>query len=144
MSQENVEILRLSNEAFNRGDIDEVLTYYTEDAEFEDLMNAPDLPQVARGIEEVRQVFMAWTQAFDEFRAEIAEYIDLGEHVVCVMDYSGRSREGVTIELKDWPVVKLRDGKIARITVGYPSREDALEALGLSEQDLTPTPEAAG
>jgi ketosteroid isomerase-like protein len=135
MSQENVEMVRLSNEAFNRGDIDEVLTYYTQDAEWEDLTNAPDLPPVAGGIEEVRQLLMAWTQAFDEFRAEVAEYIDLDEHVVCVIEYFGRSREGLTIQLKDWPVLRLRDGKIARVTTGYTSREDALEAVRLSEQD---------
>jgi ketosteroid isomerase-like protein len=41
MSQENVEIVRQPNETFNRGDIEGVLTYYAEDAEFEDLMNAP-------------------------------------------------------------------------------------------------------
>ena len=136
MSQKNLEMVRLANEALNRGDIEEVLSYYAEDAEFEDLMNAPDLPQVVRGIEEVRQVLMAWAQAFDEFRAEIAEYIDLEEHVVCVTDYFGRSREGVTIRLRTGNVVELRDGKIARVTVGYPSREDALEAVGMPEQGV--------
>jgi hypothetical protein len=30
-------------------------------------------------------------------------------------------------------VVEIRDGKITRVTIGYPSREDALEAAGLSE-----------
>src|SRR2546422_3355451 len=112
MSQENVELVRQANEAFNRGDIERVLTYYAEDAELEDLMNAPDLPRVVRGIQGVRQVLMNWVQAFDEFRAEIAEYIDVGQHhVVCVTDYYGRSREGVTIQLRTGDVVEIRDGK---------------------------------
>ena len=133
MSQENVELVRQANEAFNRGDIEGVLTYYAEDAEFEDLMNAPDLPRVVRGIEGVRQVLMAWVQAFDEFRAEIAEYIDAEDHVVCVTDYYGKSREGLTIQLRTGDVVEIRDGKFARVTIGYESREQALEAVGLSE-----------
>jgi ketosteroid isomerase-like protein len=44
-----------------------------------------------------------------------------------------KSREGSTIHLRDAAVVEIRDGKIARITTGYESREEALEAVGLSE-----------
>ena len=135
MSQENVEIVRKANEAFNRGDIEGVLAYYAEDAEFEDLMNAPDLPRVVRGIRGVRQVLMTWVQTFNEFRAEIAEYIDLEHHVVCVSDYYGKSREGLTIQLRTGDVVEIRDGKFARVTIGYESRAEALEAVRLSEQD---------
>jgi ketosteroid isomerase-like protein len=135
MSQENVEIVRQANEAFNRGDIEGVLTFYAEDAEVEDLMNAPDLPRVVRGIEEVRRALMAWVQTFDEFRAEIAEYIDEGHHVVCVTDWYGKSREGLTTHLRTGDVVEIRDGKFVRVTIGYESREQALEAVGLSEQD---------
>jgi hypothetical protein len=32
-------------------------------------------------------------------------------------------------------VVEIRDGKIVRVTVGYETRTEALEAVGLSEQD---------
>jgi ketosteroid isomerase-like protein len=110
-----------------------VLTYYAEDAEFEDLMNAPDLPRVVRGIQAVRQVLMTWVQTFEEFRAEIAEYIDVEHHVVCVTDYYGKSREGVTIELRTGDLVEIRDGKVIRVTIGNESREEALEAVGLSE-----------
>src|SRR6266516_739683 len=98
-------------------------------------MNAPDLPRVVRGIEGVRQVLMAWVQAFDEFRAEIAEYIHAEDHVVCVTDYYGKSREGLTIQLRTGDVVEIRDGKFVRVTIGYESREKALEAVGLSQQD---------
>jgi ketosteroid isomerase-like protein len=134
MSQEDVEIVRRANEAFNRGDIEGVLTYYAEDAEFDDLMNAPDLPRVVRGIQGVRQVLMTWVETFDEFRAEIAEYIDLEQHVVCVTDYYGKSREGLTIQLRTGDVVEIRDGKFVRVTIGYESREVALEAVGMSAQ----------
>jgi hypothetical protein len=39
MSQVNVEIVRRANEALNRGDIEEFLTFYDENVEAEDLMN---------------------------------------------------------------------------------------------------------
>ena len=141
MSQENVEIVRRANEAFNRGDIEGVLTYYAEDAEFEDLMNAPDLPRKGHGIQEVGKMLTAWIEAFDEFSAEIVEYIDEGHHVVCVTDYYGKSREGgLTIHLKTADVAEVRNGKFVRLTFGYSNRKEALEAVGLSDQDANADP----
>jgi hypothetical protein len=96
-------------------------------------MNAPDLPRVVRGIQGIRQVLLTWVQTFDEFRAEIAEYIDLENHVVRVTDYYGKSREGLTVQLRTGDVVELRDEKLVRVTIGYESREQALEAIGISE-----------
>jgi ketosteroid isomerase-like protein len=133
MSHENVEIMRRANEAFNHGDIDGCLALYGRDIVFEDLMNAPDLPRVAHGVDEAGDVLRTWADAFEEFRAEIIEYIDHGKQVVCVTEYHGRSREGPDIHLKTGDVVEIRDGKITRVTIGYTSREDALEAAGLSE-----------
>jgi ketosteroid isomerase-like protein len=136
MSQENVEIVRGANEAFNRGDIEEVLTFYDENVEVEDLMNAPDVPRMTHGIQEYRQMLTAWMQTFDdEFRAEIVEFIDEGQYVVRVTDYYGKSREGPTTHLRVADVVECRNGKIVRVTFGYENREKALEAVALSEQD---------
>jgi ketosteroid isomerase-like protein len=133
MSQENVEIVRQANEAFNRGDIERCLAIYADDVEVEDLMNAPDLPSKVHGIEEFRQVVMAWVQEFDGFRIEIVELIDDGDHVVALADYSGKSRAGVTTHHRQADVYELRNGKVVRATFSYSSREDALEAVGLSE-----------
>jgi ketosteroid isomerase-like protein len=133
MSQENVESVRRANEALNRGDIEEFLTFYDENVEAEDLMNAPDVPRVVHGIQGFRQMLMAWVEAFDEFRAEIVEYIDEGRHVVCVTDYYGKSREGPTTHLRVADVFEFRDGKVVQATLSYETRTEALEAVGLSE-----------
>jgi ketosteroid isomerase-like protein len=133
MSQENVEIAHRTNQAFNRGDIERTLTFYSEDVEIEDLMNAPDVPRVVHGTEAFRQMLTAWVEAFDEFRADIVEYIDRGRHVVLVTDYYGKSREGLTTQLRVADVAEFQGGKIVRVTFGYESREQALAAVGLSE-----------
>jgi ketosteroid isomerase-like protein len=135
MSQQNVEIVRRANEAFNRGDIEGCLAFYDEDVEVEDLMNAPDQPRVTRGMHELRQTVTAWKEGFDEFRGEIVELVEKGHHVVCVTDYYGKGREGPTMRLRVTDVVEVRDGKIVRGTFGYENRRDALEAVGLSAQD---------
>src|SRR5437763_14768141 len=100
MSQENVELLRRANQAFNRGDYDGFLAFCADDLQVEDLNNAPDLPRVARGKEENRAVFAAWIDAFDDFTGEIQEYIDIDDrHVACVVHYSGRQLDtGLEVE----------------------------------------------
>jgi ketosteroid isomerase-like protein len=137
MSQENVEIVRRVSEAFNRGDIEGCLAFYGEDIEIEDLMNAPDVPRVVRGLDGARELLRAWIDGFEVFRQEIVELIDLGDQVVGVSDYYGTSREGLTIHLRVADVVEIRDGKLVRATFGYETRETALQAVGLSEQAMS-------
>ena len=133
MSQENVEIVRRVNEAFNQGDIESVLSCCAEDIEVEDLMNAPDVPSVVHGIQGLRQVLAAWIEGFDEFRGEIVECIESGSHVVCVTDYDSQSREGLALHQRVANVFEIRDDKLVQATFGYENREQALKAVGRSE-----------
>jgi ketosteroid isomerase-like protein len=133
MSQENVGVVHRANEALNRGDIEGFLAFYSEDVEAEDLMNAPDVPRVMHGIQAFRQMLKAWVDTFDDFRADIVEFIDAGHQVVCVTDYYGKGREGLTTNLRVADVFEVRSGKVVRATLSYSSREEALEAVGLSE-----------
>ena len=57
MSQENVEIVRRSNAAFNRGEVDAALKFFAPDAELVDLANAPDQGSVVKGIDAIGE---AW------------------------------------------------------------------------------------
>ena len=135
MSQENVEVLRQANEAFNRGDVEGFLAFCGEEVEIEDLNNAPDLPPVACGTEAARRFLAAWTDAFDDFSGEIEEYIDADDrHVACLVHYRGRQRDsGLVIDFTGVDMWELRGNKLVRGTLGYRDRESALEAIGLSE-----------
>jgi uncharacterized protein len=130
MSETNVELLRRANEAFNRGDLDGFLEYCAEDLEVEDLNNAPDVPRVTHGKQEARAVFMAWTDAFDDFRGDIEEYIDVDDrHVACVVHYRGTQREtGLEVNFRGVDVWEIRDGELVRGTLAYPDRGSAIEA----------------
>jgi ketosteroid isomerase-like protein len=130
MSQENVEIVRQVSDAFNRGDIEGCLAFYGEDVEIEDLMNAPDVPRVVRGIDGARELLTTWSEGFEEFRQDIVELIDLGDTVVGVSDYHGTSREGLTIQLRVADVVEIRDGKLVRVTFGYENRAKGPRSRG--------------
>jgi ketosteroid isomerase-like protein len=110
MSQENVEILRQANGAFNRGDLEGFLAFCGEEVEIEDLNNAPDLPPVAYGKEGARRFLAAWTDAFDDFSGEIEEYIDADDrHVACLVHYRGRQRDsGLVIDFTGVDMWELR------------------------------------
>ena len=77
-----------------------------------------------------------WVEKFDDVRVEPVEVIDAGDDtVITVMRVSARPK-GTSAEaeltLSFASVSTIRDGKIARARE-YWTREEALEAAGLSE-----------
>src|SRR5438046_6343972 len=68
------------NAAFNRRDRDALFAYYHPDVELRDLQHAPDAPERLIGIDAIRAYWDQWDDAFDDFTAEIEEYLD-GGHI---------------------------------------------------------------
>src|SRR6476620_6578173 len=134
MSQENVEIVRGMAAAFNRGDMDAWLEYWTDDIDFRAAEGAPDDRGPINGKDALRAFVQDWLDTFDEFRAEPVELIDAGvDKVIAVMRISGRAKlSGVETDLTYAELSTLRDGKIARGRQ-YFTRAEALEAAGLRE-----------
>ena len=131
MSKENVEAIRRSNEAFNRGDLDEALAPYHPDVEWEDLNHPPDLTAKARGTHEIRAILAYWHNSFDEFTAHIEEFVEAGDAVVCVTRWHGRGvGSGLAVDATSAEVYEFEDGRIVRATLGYPSRAEALHTAG--------------
>jgi ketosteroid isomerase-like protein len=134
MSQENVAIVRRMNTAFNRRDRDALLAYYQPDVELRDLQHAPDAPERLIGIDAIRAYWAQWDDAFDDFTAEIEEYLDAGTYVVMTTRWRGKGKDsGLEIELRAVEVAEFADGKIARLTSGYSNKDEALKAVGLAE-----------
>ena len=136
MSRANVEVVRQVYEAAARHDTEEVLSLYDPDVEWV-LAHHPRGEMFGGGStwghEGLRAWFRAWYEAFDDFEHKCEELIDAGEHVVSVGTDRGRGREsGVQVEQEVAAVWTVRDGKVVRV-VWWPSREEALEAVGLRE-----------
>jgi ketosteroid isomerase-like protein len=134
MSEENVEIVRRGNAAFNGGDVDAFLELLAPDAEFQDLANAPDQSRVVKGRTAIHEVWTLWAAAFDEFRADVDEYIDRGDVVICDVHWLGQGKgSGMSVDTHQFDVYELREGLIVRATLGCRSKAEALEAAGMSE-----------
>ena len=132
MSQENVEILRCAEAAFKRRDRDAAFADYHPDVEWRDLMHAPDTPEVIRGISALRANWDIWEEVFDDFTAEVEEYVDLGDCVLAVTHWLAKGKDsGVAIDLKTVDVYEFADGKVVRVTLSYPDKAAALKAMGL-------------
>jgi ketosteroid isomerase-like protein len=116
MSQENMEIVRRAYEVFNRHDWDATLEAVDPDIEWNQITQFPDRA-VYRGRAEMRDRF--WNEQlvepFGDFRIEVEELVDAGDHVVMLGHIVAHgSASGVPIRLRVVNVLEIRNGKVVR------------------------------
>jgi ketosteroid isomerase-like protein len=131
MSQENVEIARQANAAFNSGDPDAFLEFFAAEIELVDLASAPDQQTAVKGKDAIREALRLWTAAFDDLQVDIAEYTDAGDAVICAAHWHGQGKaSGISIDVRQFDLYEFHDGKGVRTTLGYKTKDEALEAAG--------------
>jgi ketosteroid isomerase-like protein len=74
-------------------------------------------------------------EALEAYTVEIEQLFEAGDKVVVLLTSRGRGRiSGADVSRKLAQVVTVRNGLVTEI-VGYDDRVEALESVGLSEQD---------
>ena len=135
MSQENVEVVRSIIDAINARDLDRAFEPAHEDLEA-DWSNSigPHGGSVYRGSERARELFESFLEAWEEFRWEPQEIIEVDEaRVVVVNRVRMRGRgSGVQVDATGAQLWTITGGKVRSITI-YQSKADALEAAGLGD-----------
>ena len=133
MSEENVETVRRSLEAFQRGDMEEMLSYMDPEGELHSAIVGGAEGNVYRGHEGFRKWYADSFESFEELRNEWSEFRDLGDRVLVFGRVKARGREsGVELDSPMGWVFTVRRGKLMKAD-GFLSRAEALEAAGLSE-----------
>src|SRR4051794_9371113 len=133
MSEENVEIVRRAAEAFSRGDLDAAVADAAADIEYVATGALPGRQGVFRGVDDYKQMLYWVSEEFDDPSAELTEISEAGDQVVVGLTLSGRGKQsGVETRWNIWQVWTFREGKFFR-GYAFTSREEALEAAGLSE-----------
>ena len=133
MSQENVEIVRRLNDVYNQrafAENSEML-----DPEFVWDVSRLELPESASymGEEGFLSFFESWAEGFASDQVEAEEIVDAGDRVVVMVRHSGRGRtSGVEVDQRYAMVWTVRDGRAMRMDL-YPTRAEALKAVGLKE-----------
>ena len=130
MSEENVELLRQTEEALLRRDRDAWFAIHDEDFEIVPVRDWPE--GGVRGREAAWNFHMRILDSF-EWEAIEVEHVDAGADKVLAHLRSARGvGSGAEVELDQWFVTTVREGKILRLQ-WFTDRAEALEAAGLSE-----------
>ena len=133
MSQENVEILRRADEAFQRGDLSTALADVDESVEASRIAPAPDV-KAYHGRQGMTQMLLDWVEGFDEWAMTAEEYIDANtdQVIVRIHQTATGSQSGAPVEEDFWFLYTFRDRKVVRLEM-YIREAQALEAAGLRE-----------
>lgn len=134
MSQENVELVRLSITTYNAKGLEASMAFLHPDVEWHMNLEWPDAP-VFRGHSGIRQLSSALQDVLGEVRIEPDRFVDAGDDVVVLGRlFVAGTGSGVAAESHRAWVYTVREGKIIR-HLTFAEAADALEAVGLSEQD---------
>jgi len=131
MSQANVEIVRAYYSEWNSGRFG--FEHCTADIEWDASRWAPDQSGVARGEDQVRELFKDFLGMWDELRFEPERFAEKGDRVAVISTVHTRGRNsGVRVADRIAHVFTLRDGLVARVVQHTPA--EALQAVGLREE----------
>ena len=115
MSQENVEIVQRSIDAYNRRDLDALRSLNDPDTEFDWSASLGPEAGVYRGIDAVMGLHATYFDTFAEIIIEPECFIDAGDSVVVPNGSRSKGRDGIEVYTRDVAFVfTVRDGRITR------------------------------
>ena len=132
MSQENVEIVKAAYDASNREDWDAFFKDLAPGFEL-DFSRAVGPWRGVLGLDQIRRFVDEIRETWESTRLEPHEFIEAGDLVVVPGTQHVKGRGGIEVVARGAYVWTIRNGAIERMVM-YQSRQDALEAVGLSEQ----------
>lgn len=135
MSSVNLESIERAYEAMSRLDAEALVAVCDPDVEFRSrIAEADDVTY--RGHAGVRDYMASLAEVFEWIRTEPLDVIEEGDRAVVCNRFRARGRgSGVEVEERFFQALRFRDHK-SLWWAFYPSRAAALEAVGLSEQDV--------
>lgn len=131
MSQENVDVVRASHDAFDQANLASAFAHVHRG-----LVTTRVDPDgaVFHGHQGFLQALAEWVEDFEEWSYSSEEYVDAGDRVVVRVHQSGRGQaSGVQVEADFWFVYTVAEREITRLDI-YANRAQALEAVGLIEK----------
>jgi ketosteroid isomerase-like protein len=140
MSQENVAILSRMFESSGQLKTENLQVFLDEfidpEIDWRAVEGAIDDVGGMRGTEAVRSYFADWLDTFDDLTVTPDEVIevDLDRVLVCQRLGGVARQSGIETQLSVAVVYTIRDGRLVTVRE-YATKEEALEAVGLSEQD---------
>jgi ketosteroid isomerase-like protein len=132
VSQENLEVVQAIYRSLNEGDWDGVFRFV--DPEFEATFQRGLIAGTHTGRDAVRAIVDDQRAAFDGWITEVERLVESGDRVVAVTRTRWRPKgTDAEIENRNGWIWTIRDGRAVSMC-GFPNPNDALEAVGHSEQ----------
>ena len=134
MSQENVEVVRKGYLAMNSRDTEAFIALLDPDVELDGSRRTFDAA-VFRGHEGFRRIVSLQEEQWASMRIEPRDFIVAADAVVVPVRLVGvGAQSGAETTASAAHVWRFRNGKVVRMTI-FQTQDEALEAVGLSEQD---------
>ena len=132
MSQEDVEVVRRSIEAWNRRDMAAFLAEFHREAELDWSRSRAPFKGVYRGRAEHETMWEVFWSTFADVRIEVHGFTEAGSEVVVSNTAHMRGRDGIEVSASSALVNRVENGQITRLRL-FQEQSEALEAVGLSE-----------
>ena len=132
MSQENIEVIRKLVDVYNERSFAENVDLIDPEIVWD--LSRANLPDgvIYTGPLEFTGFVEAWEQGFESEHFELEEMLDAGDRVVAMIHHSGRGKlSQIEVDQRFAMVWTVRGGRAIRMDL-YPTREEAFEAVGLS------------
>jgi len=131
MSEQNVEVVRATFEAFRRRDLDTFLSCFDPDVEYRSLVL--EVEGVYHGHEGMRSWWDSVLTVFPEWNPQLEDTRDLGRRVLSRVRAEGHGTgSGIVPEREIWHVAEIREGRM-KSSAFFRTEAEALEAVGLRE-----------
>jgi ketosteroid isomerase-like protein len=132
MSQENVELVALTYDAWNRGDMDAMLATFHSDFEFVTSGMFPGLAPVYAGHDGFRKFWHDFSETWDSILISVHELRECGDVVLALFTFEAQGRDGLKVRRKQGSIFGFRDGLAVRVE-NHGDWTAALKAVGLAE-----------
>ena len=112
-SEVTLEFLQAFANAWNRHDVDDLMTFMTDDCVFEASAGDEVCGVRFEGSEEVRTGFAKAWEAFSDAKWSNARHFICGDRGVSEWTFSGTRADGKRVEMNGCDIFTFREGKIA-------------------------------
>lgn len=132
MSQENIDIVRRSLDAYSRRDVETLRAVTDPAVELDWSASHGFQARVYKGFDTALGFYSEYFEVFDKIAFDVERITAVGDRVVVSNVARQRGRDGIEVTARSALVFTVRDARITRIRL-YQELDEALRAVGLEE-----------
>ena len=132
MSRENVDLVRRWLEAWNRGDLDRMLSLFDPEVEWRTSGAFVGTDLVYTGHDGFRKFWREFNESWESCQVKTDDVRDCGDRTLGLGSFEAQGRDGLQVQRPTASVWTFRGGRAVVVQV-YADQAQALKAVGLRE-----------